>query len=267
MTQPGALPEGTPILCRRCGSGMTLLANMSAQCRHCGAIDGLPADELGRMLEIKSRLALAEQRAVQVRGVDATLAAIFEDRRAFLRVSGMYLVIAAIMVVFGSVGFVSMPNLDKLPTEVLVQMLASQAMGPVILVGIGLSFALALAYGRHHYRKSMRPLLLAKPPSHPGERARCRVCGGDSPETRSVDVHCRYCRSVNLIPKVLHTAQAASLEREAEALRARVVGANVQTISLAKRMRWVLLAGCAFSVVAGFGLSALASAVVPLIDW
>lgn len=263
MMPAGALPEGIPILCRRCGSGMTLLTNLSVQCRYCGAIDGLPADELGRMLEIKSRLALAEQRTLQVRGMDATLAAIFEDRSAFLRVSGVYVVVALLVTTLASVQLVSLPNVAAVPNEILLEMLLNQAIGPLILIGIGLSFAVALGYGRYHYRKSMRPLLLAKPPSQPGARARCRVCGGDLPEARSVDVRCGYCQSVNLIPKALQQGQADALAREAEALKARIAGANVQTISLAKRMRRVLIACVVLSVVGGLALPAIGRAVLP----
>jgi hypothetical protein len=265
MTPAGSLLEGTPILCRRCGSGMTLLANMSAQCRHCGAIDALPADELGRMLDIKNRLALAEQRTLQVRGVDATLAAIFEDRAAFWRVSGLYLAVALLVTGLGSVQLVSLPNLDSIPPEILLELLLNQAIGPLILVGVGFSFAVALGYGRRHYRKAMRPLLVAKPPSQPGARARCRVCGGDLPEARSVDVRCGYCHSVNLIPKALHQGQAEALAREAEALKARITSASVQTISLAKRMRRVLIACVALSIATGLLLPAIVRVVLPLI--
>jgi hypothetical protein len=77
---------------------MQLAPDYSVHCRHCGAVDALPPDELGRVLDIKNRLALAEQKALQVRGVDATLAAIFEDRMAFVRVSGLYLVVALLVV-------------------------------------------------------------------------------------------------------------------------------------------------------------------------
>src|SRR5262245_2049023 len=89
----GGLPEGTPILCRRCGGAMNLLADASVSCRYCGAHDQLPADQLGRVLEIKNRLAMAESRTAQVKGFDATFAHVFEDPKAFLRVMGVYLVV------------------------------------------------------------------------------------------------------------------------------------------------------------------------------
>ena len=38
----GALPEGTPILCRNCGGGTDLLPDASIACRYCGARDRLP---------------------------------------------------------------------------------------------------------------------------------------------------------------------------------------------------------------------------------
>jgi hypothetical protein len=246
---------------------MTLLANLSVQCGHCGAVDALPGDELGRMLEIKSRLALAEQRALQVRGVDATLAAIFEDRMAFVRVSGLYVVIALFVVGMASSQLVSVPNMDKLPADVLVQMLTAQAIGPSIMLGIGLSFALSLAYGRYHYKKSLRPLLVARLPAEPGARARCRVCGGDLPEARGVDVRCSYCRSVNLIPKALHGAQANALAAEADALRAKLTGVNVATMSIGRRMQWAMLVFSVLSILISLSIPALGRLALEYVEF
>src|SRR5690349_14865292 len=98
MTPAGNLPEGTPIVCRQCGGAMHLERESLAACRFCGARDELPADEAGRYLEIRSRLAAARAKTAQVQGMEAALARIFEDRRAFLRVSGLYLAVGLLVV-------------------------------------------------------------------------------------------------------------------------------------------------------------------------
>jgi hypothetical protein len=76
---------------------MTLASDLSVSCRYCGAHDVLPPDDLGRALDIKNRLALAEQRSLQLRGIDAALASVFEDRMAFLRVAGIYFALSALI--------------------------------------------------------------------------------------------------------------------------------------------------------------------------
>ncbi|HVR18595.1 MAG TPA: hypothetical protein VMS65_02825 [Polyangiaceae bacterium] len=238
----GRLPEGTPIVCRTCGGAMTLTAALSASCRHCGAVDALPADELSRVLDIKNRLAAAEQRAVQVKGMDATLAHIFEDRGAFLRVSGMYLVIAGVILAYTAWQLVALsPVFEKVSVKDAGQMVLGSVMGPIFMLGFAFSLAVSLAVGRAHYRSSVRPLLFARPPERAGMRLRCRVCGGDLPETRAADVRCTYCNSVNLAPKELQSGHAQALSAEAEKLKARVSGASVATMSIAKRMRVALI--------------------------
>lgn len=257
------LPDGTPILCRGCGGRMELHGNLAIECRHCGSVDTLPSDEIGRVLEIKSRLRLAEERALQVRGVDATLAAIFEDRMAFVRVSGLYSVIALLVVATTVTQMISLPGSGTLPAPVLIGILASQAMGPILVLGIGLSFAFALAHGRWYYRRALRPLLLARFSPEPGARARCRVCGGELPEARGVDVRCEYCRSLNLIPRELHGARVSALAAEAESLRAKLSGVNLATLSIAKRMRLAMFGFVGLSIAAALALPALARVLFP----
>jgi hypothetical protein len=217
---------------------MTLVAELRASCQHCGAVDMLPPDELGRVLDIKNRLAAAEQRSLQVKGMDATLAHVFEDRRAFLRVSGVYLAIAALILAFALYQLFSLSeNLQRVSLEAAGQMVLGSLTGPFLLLAVAFSLAVALAVGRAHYRKLVRPLLLARAPERAGMRLRCRVCGGDLPETRAADVRCGYCHSVNLAPKELLTGHAMALSAESEKLKARVSGASLATMSIAKRMR------------------------------
>jgi hypothetical protein len=262
--QSHALPEGMPILCRHCGSTMAFVGPTAVQCGHCRAVDTLPAGDAARVVELKHRLALAEQRALQVRGVDATLATIFEDRSAFLRVAGLYLVVALVISASAISQLVSLPA-EKIPPAALVEVIAASSTAPVLVLGIALSLALSFAYGRWHYRKLLRPLLLARVPAGEGARARCRVCGGDLPPTRGVDSRCSYCRSVNIIPKALHGAQAQALQAEGDALRAKLAGANVATMSIARRMRFALIGLVALTFALAFAMPALTRALLGLV--
>ena len=251
----GRLPEGTPIVCRTCGGAMTLAADFRVSCRHCGAQEMLPADELGRVLEIKNRLAAAEQRAVQVRGMDASLAHMFEDRAAFLRVSGVYLVVALVILAYTGWQMFELSDVfDRVSTKDAGQMVLGSALGPMMMLGFAASFAVSLAVGRAHYRKTVRSLLLAKPPERAGMRLRCRVCGGDLPETHAADVRCSYCNSVNLAPKELQSGHAQVLAAEADKLRARVSGTSVATMSIAKRMRQALIVCMVLTAIAAYGI-------------
>jgi hypothetical protein len=232
-------------------------ADLSVECQHCGSVDVLPSDEAGRVLEVRSRLALAEERALQVRGMDATLATIFEDRMAFARVSGLYLAMAFVIVAMVAAQWLSFGALPALAPPALADMLLAQATAPMLMLGVGLSFALALGYGRSHYRKMLRPLLIARIAREPGARARCRVCGGELPEARSVDVRCEYCRSLNLVPRVLHASQSSALAAEADALRAKLAGVNLATLSIARRMRSAWIVCVALSIAVALALPAL----------
>jgi DNA-directed RNA polymerase subunit RPC12/RpoP len=252
------LLEGTPVVCRQCGGNMTLQPDLVALCRYCGARDTLPHDELGRALDIKNRLATAEQRVAQLRGVDTALASIFEDPRAFLRVSGLYFAFAVFIFGASIAQLLSaLPDVRRLSPGILLTMVASQLMGPLAILGVALSLAIALAHGRSHYRKNLRPLLLARAGRNQVSFA-CRACGGDLPPAVRADVRCPYCSTLNLVPKELHRAHAAALFQMAEQTRQQLRGVNVTTISIASRMRRALLFSGVLAAVLVFGLQALA---------
>lgn len=237
------LPEGTPILCRNCGGKMDLHVDSSISCRYCGARDVLPTDQLGRVLEIKNRLAQAEQRAAHVRGFDATFASVFEDPRSLVRVSGVYLVFGAFVLAMTGWQFYEhvAPNLDKLSGANQVQIIVGQLMGPLGIVGVGLSLGVALLVGRHHYRRSVRPLLLARLPAAPNQPFACRACGGGLPPARDASVNCVYCSTSNLVPQELHGSHAAALQQEAEAARQQLQRAHGAMVGISARMRSALI--------------------------
>lgn len=250
MNATGLL-EGTPILCRNCGGSMELHADSSISCRYCGARDQLPSDQLGRALEIKNRLAQAEQRVGHVRGFDATFAGVFEDPRSFVRVMGVYVVFGLfVLLMSGSQLYEHfLPNMAKLDSATVAQVVIGQLMGPLAILGVGCSFGVALLVGRHHYRKWVRPLLIARPPAAPNAPFVCRACGGSLPAARDASVVCPYCHTSNLVPKELHGSHAAALLQEAEAAKQQLQRAHGAMIGISARMRTAMIV-CGVAVFA-----------------
>lgn len=113
--------------------------------------------------------------AAQLDGMQAALASMFEDRRAFLRVQSGWLATAVFASVYG----------------------AAQGtwMGAGFFVGPMLSFAFALAVGRAMYRRSVRPLLLA---DRSAAGVVCRACGGEVAAGRGL-VRCTHCGAHNVV--------------------------------------------------------------------
>lgn len=260
----GGLPEGTPILCRNCGGGMTLHADSSIVCRYCGARDVLPADELGRVLDIKNRLAQAEQRAAQVKGFDATFAGVFEKPGSFVRVMGMYVGMGLLVAAMSGYQLFTtiLPNADKLGDGVIVEVILGQAMAPLMMLGFGFSLGAALLTGRRHYRRRVRPLLIASRPLQPNAPFACRACGGALPPARGADVHCPYCRTLNLVPQELHGNHAAALFQEAEAAKQQLHRAHGAVMSISGKMRTTLIVCGVATFVLAYGLPMLGMALV-----
>ncbi len=258
------LPEGTPILCRNCGGGMLLHADSSVVCRYCAARDVLPADELGRVLEIKNRLAQAEQRAAQLKGFDATLAGVFEKPGSFVRVMGLYVGLGLLVAAVSGYQLytVFLPVADKLEQGTMVGVVLGQLMAPLMLLGFGFSLGAALLTGRRHYRRRVRPLLLAGRPAQPNAPFACRACGGALPPARGADVNCPYCRSLNLVPRELHGSHAAALFQEAEAAKQQLHRAHGALLSISGKMRRTLILCGIVAFLFAYGLPLLGMALL-----
>lgn len=258
------LLEGTPIICRNCGGGMAMNPDASIVCHYCGARDVLPADELGRVLEIKNRLTLAERRAAQLKGFDATFAGVFERRGAFVRVMGVYVGLALFVLAISAYQLWStiLPSLDKFTPGMLLQVVLGQVMGPVLILGFGFSLGAALWTGRRHYRRRVRPLLLASRPAQPHAPFRCRACGGELPQARGADVTCRYCRSLNLVPAELSGSHAAELFQQAETAKQQLFRAHGALVSISKSMRTALVVGGVLTLLLGYGLPLVAMSLL-----
>ena len=258
------LPEGTPILCRNCGGGTLLHADASIVCQYCGTRDQLPADELGRVLEIKNRLAQAVQRAAQVKGFDATFAGVFENPASFVRVMGMYVALGLLVAAMSAYQLYTtfLPNIDKLGQDVIVEVILGQLMAPLMMLGFGFSLGAALLTGRRHYRRRVRPLLMASRPVQPNAPFACRACGGNLPPARGADVQCPYCRTLNLVPQELHGSHAAALFQEAEAAKQQLYRAHGALMSISGKMRTTLVVCGIATFVLAYGLPMVAVALL-----
>jgi len=259
----GGLPDGTPILCRNCGGSTDLLADSSIRCRYCGLHDRLPPDALGRVLEIKRRLAQAEQRAAHVRGFDAAFAGIFEDPKAVVRLTASYVVLGLLILGWSAYALLTnfLPNAGKLAPALVAQVLLGQLIAPLGMFGVAFALGMALWSGGRHYRKHVRPLLIARPLSGSGAFA-CRACGGSLPPARAADVRCPFCTTLNLVPRELHGAHAGRLLHDAEAARKQLLDAHGAMMSIAARMRRTLLCCGVIAAIVAYVLPMVAMSLL-----
>jgi hypothetical protein len=255
------LQEGTPILCRSCGCPMQLLDQVRLHCGACGASDLLPPDEAGRVLEIKGRLAWARERALQLRGMDASLAHIFEDRGAYLRVMGLYLVVGlGGLLVTLAIMALSLPSAwlaQQQPLQMLA-ILANSISAPLGWLGVSLSFGVALGVGRYQFRTKLRSLLMARPQPGYARQFGCRVCGGTLAVGNEVEVRCSYCDSLNLVPRGFDAQTLESTQQHLAQQQRQLGKFQVASLSLSHRMRSILIVGVVLSGLVAYGLPYLA---------
>lgn len=230
--------EGAPVLCKRCGAPTEVQPDFTALCRFCGTPDRLPPDELGRVLEIKGRLAMAAGRVAQLASSEAALASIFERKGAFWSVMGPFPVIAVLVVLYAVYGAVTtVGNLpDAVPNDVRIDMLVAAAYGPFFILGITISLPLALLVGRMSYARNVRPRLAARAPRYAGAPMRCRACGGDLPPARDAAVSCPFCRTQNIVSADIARDAQRRLDEELAAYRAQASGMITGTSQAATHM-------------------------------
>lgn len=236
---------------------MRVQADASALCRFCGAHDQLPLDEGARYLELKNRLSHARSRALQLQGMDVALARVFEDKQAFLRVSGVYLGTALVVLLISVASLLSSGISERVPENYRRSLWVHQLFAPGMLLGVAFSLGLGLWGGRSHFRKRVRPLLMARPLYAGDTGFGCRVCGGELGTSSEAYATCPYCGSVNLFPASQHDASVAAVNQQALAMQNDVRQAHVGMVSISARMRRIVIAGVAASFVACYALPAL----------
>lgn len=223
---------------------MEALPDLSLRCRFCGALDRLPPDELGRALEIRGRLAMVASRVAQVASNEQALASIFERRGAFWSVMGPWPVLA--LVVTGYALFSAWSTLEALPAsvpdDVRVDLAVAAAYGPFFVIGITVSFPIALLVGRMSYARNVRPKLAARPPLYAGAAMRCRACGGNLPLARDGFVTCTFCNTQNVLAADLVGDVSRGLEAELAGYRAQASGMSAgMTVASTHMTRTVFL--------------------------
>lgn len=244
--------EGAPVLCKRCGAPTAVQPDLSVVCRFCGTPDRLPADELGRALEVRGRLALAASRVVQLTSTEAGLANIFERRGAFWSVMGPWPVVAILVVVYSVVGAIStLSSLPaSVPNDVRVELVVASLYAPFFVLGITLSFPAALLVGRFSYARKVRPLLAARPSQYAGAPMRCRACGGSLLPTRDAVATCPFCGTQNVLAASIAHGAVNSLDQELAGFRAQASGVIAETSRASIRMTRTLVV-CFVLVYAG----------------
>lgn len=252
-----AATSGTPVLCAKCGAPADVRAELDVHCPYCGADDRLPADELTRALELKRRVANAARTVAQLDGLSSSLARVFEQRGAFVRATGSWLVVFVLVVVYAVAG--SWSGIQRAPANLQATLVVEALLGPLWVGGITLGIAVALFVGRVGYRRSVRPLLAARPPRAAGMPLRCRACGGDLTDAPGPLVACAYCRTQNLIASADRTVAA-----DAQAAQARAVSsaAIARTTNLAARMKWTMIVSIVFVYALVIGAAYLAQALM-----
>jgi len=257
-----AAPGQIPILCGHCGGAAEPEDDGGGiVCPYCGTRDRLPPDELGRALELKRRVTMAARSAVQLAGLEGALGRIFEQRGAFVRVAGPWLVLFPLITAYMVAG--SWSTIERAPANLRLPLALYAAMGPMWIAGIALAFGVALFIGRIGYRRGVRPLLYARPPRQPGLPTRCRGCAADLPDGRGPFITCSYCSTQSLVTPEIQRDRERLLAAEEAACRARASGALAATGRAGTHMSRTLVAAFVVIYAGVIGLAAVASRLIP----
>lgn len=212
-----AAVEQLPIPCTVCGAPMReqrLAEGSVLQCGYCGRNEPLPVDAQARSNFLHARLRDLSFAKARVTSLGK---AVSQGWHQGLWSYGLVLLFIGGQSVFRlASGFDDLRSrFAVLPAEERAALLAQQVwwtIAPVVLVGsIAVAYLLSFAYARI----KIRPLLLARAPSHPGQAMSCRCCGGALPPAQGAFVDCHYCGAQNLISGDMANRVALAWEREA----------------------------------------------------
>jgi hypothetical protein len=92
----------------------------------------------------------------QLHGMEGGRAAIFEERRAFVRAAGPWLVLAPLIFAYSLAQ--GWKYIAAAPARFRPGMIANALIGPMFLAGIVLAIFVAMLVGRRHYHRHVRPL-------------------------------------------------------------------------------------------------------------
>ncbi len=196
-----------PALCRRCGASGQLLRRELC-CEHCGTRESLPPDEGALVGELQHRLYSAAKTSLQPDGPLRSLTGTFE-RGSAVGVAAWSLFALGVAVTT-SVVLDSWPQWQQSAGVARASMMTSALLLPALVLALPFSLVVARHVGRAHYRRVIRPHLLAWPPRAGKRAARCRVCSGELPPAAARLATCRYCHSESIVSPELFVGEPHS---------------------------------------------------------
>jgi len=250
-----AIVDGIPLLCRTCNGPVEADGETGeVSCPYCGQRDRLPGDQQERIAELRRRLDQARAAVGQLHGVGERLLQLYERRGAF---NYVVLPVAAVAVMVLLQAYQSWQAIQGIPAEQRgADTLYSVIAGPLMVFGFLVGSVVAVLLARWRYRRTVRPLLLARAPRKQGKSARCRACGADLPRLDAPLVTCGYCDTANLLSEELHRERTRLLaeERAEHEQRARGLHARSVNVSLDITRVSLVAMGLTYAVVIVLGV-------------
>jgi hypothetical protein len=225
-------------------------------CAYCGATEPMPPDLESRLALLRKRVDELRSEKLELDRMDRRVAGMADDvwlRGTLKAALGPLTLIVAIVVWTAIMGE---NTRDSIATMLgLVIQLVS------VVGGMVLGFVLLA----RHYKKHVRPQILARVPEAPGSPARCRVCGGDLTAGHGI-VECPWCRFTNFVGPELSRQRDALLAKEIDEYRRRQSGGRLAIDRHHARVRIAILVGNVAGMLLGviFG-PAIGRALAPLI--
>jgi hypothetical protein len=265
--------DGLPIPCARCGAPMAeaastvLTGNVIVTCALCGHSEPLPRAQAERVQTLRARLLGLRAAQAAAEAPALAIARIAAYYRSFHALAVVAVVLLAWAGQAGPSSLVALRaargrSLQEDALSVLGPALVPYLIVPGIVLGAVLGYFLMMA----HFRGAVRPLLLARPPRHPYEGARCRSCGGGLPPAQGASIACTYCGAPNFFGPELTTRRAALLAAEADEHRARAQGfvTNLGSVGTPARRFYLGIAiGAVLVPLLGTALAIVIDVVIP----
>jgi hypothetical protein len=185
-----------PALCRNCGASARFVHD-ELHCGYCGLHEPMPRDQGALIGVLQQRLFFAANESFQVTGTLRLLIGVFEQGPRVGAIAwSLFALSAAVM---GSVAADSWATWQAAPVAARASLVSSALFTPALVLAVPISIVVARLVGRQRYRRILRPHLLARAPRLGAKAARCRVCGGDLPQSLERFVVCKFCRIESVV--------------------------------------------------------------------
>lgn len=173
----------------------------------------MPREQGALIGQLQQRLFFAAEQSFKVTGTLRFLAGVFEQGPRVGAVAWSLFALGT--AVMGSVAADSWATWQAAPGSVRAGLITSALFTPALVMAVPISIVVARVVGRLRYRRILRPYLLARAPRLGAKAARCRVCGGDLPQSPDRFVSCKFCRSESVVgPELFVQRSAAARESQ-----------------------------------------------------